>query len=190
MTLNTALGEAEMNDLTEENWVMLKNMPLETLLNLFHMHIRNIWRVDGLYFLGIEEKFGTEAATQIDTNCWKILGKLEAREIKTLLKLKKNDIPSLMLALKNTSWSLYQEQKEVEVTQSKGVYRVVKCRTQQTRISKGLGEFPCKNVRFNYLKSFAEEFNPNIEVKCQICPPSKHAKNVWCQWEFTLKKKE
>ena len=168
---------------------MLNKMSKDALLNLFHMHIRNIWRVDGLYFLGIEEKFGTEAATQIDTDCWKVLGKLEARELKTLLKLEKNDIPSLMFALQNTSWSLYQEQKEIEVSATRGIYRVVKCRTQQTRISKGLGEFPCKNVRFSYLKSFAEEFNPDIKVNCQICPPSKHPENVWCQWEFALKKR-
>jgi hypothetical protein len=179
-----------MSDLTKEDHKMLKNMHQETLLNLFHMHIRNIWRVDGLYFLGVEEKFGTEAATQIDTDCWKILGKMEARELKTLLKLEKNNLPSLMLALRNTSWSLYQEQKEVEVSATRGLYRVVKCRTQQTRLNKGLGEFPCKNVRFSYLKSFAEEFNPKIKVDCQICPPSKHSENVWCQWEFTLKNTE
>jgi hypothetical protein len=189
MTLNTARVKAEMSSLTKEDCEMLKNMPLDTLLNLFHMHIRNIWRVDGLYFLGIEQKFGTEAATQIDTDCWKILGKLEARELKTLLKLEKNDVPSLMLALKHTSWSLSQEQKEIEVSATRGIYRVVKCRTQQTRISKGLGEFPCKNVRFSYLKSFAEEFNPDIQVNCQICPPGKHSPNVWCQWEFALKKR-
>jgi len=179
-----------MSSLTREDCEMLSKMPKDALLNLFHMHIRNIWRVDGLYFLGIEQKFGTEAATQIDTDCWKILGKLEARELKSLLKLEKNDIPSLMYALQNTSWSLYQEQKEIEVSATRGIYRVVKCRTQQARISKGLGEFPCKNVRFSYLKSFAEEFKPNIKVKCQICPPSKHPQNVWCQWEFTSKNKK
>ena len=176
-----------MSDSTKEDHEMLKNLPLETLLSLFHMQIKNIWRVDGLYFLGIEDKFGTQAATQIDTDCWKVLGKLEARELQILLKLEKNDIPSLMFALRNTSWSLYQEQKEVEVSSTKGVYRVVKCRTQQTRLNKSLGEFPCKNVRFSYLKSFAEEINPKIKVNCQICPPDKHPKNIWCQWEFTLK---
>ena len=115
-----------MSSLTKEDSEMLKNMPLDTLLNLFHMHIRNIWRVDGHYFLGIERKFGTEAATQIDTDCWKVLGKLEARELKTLLKLEKNDVPSLMFALQNTSWSLSQEQKEIEVSATRGIYRVVK----------------------------------------------------------------
>jgi len=179
-----------MNGLTKEDYEMLEKTPKGTLLNLFAMHIRNIWRVDGLYFLGIEEKFGTEAATQIDTNCWKILGKLEARELKSLLKIEKNDIRALMYALKNTSWSLYQEEKQTEVSPSKGVYRVTKCRIQETRLSKALGIFPCKNVRFSYLKSFAEEFNPKIEVNCQVAPPSPRPKGVWCEWQFSYKKKE
>jgi len=175
-----------MSGLTREDYEMLSNMPKEKLLELFHMHIRNLWRVDGLYFLGIEERFGTEAATQIDTDCWKILGKLEARELKTLLHIEKNDIPALTYALRNTSWSLYQEEKQVESSPSKGVYRVTKCRVQETRINKALGVFPCKNVRFSYLKAFVEEFNPNIKAKCRLAPPEERPKNVWCQWEFTL----
>jgi hypothetical protein len=161
-------------------------MPNETLLNLFHMHIRNLWRVDGLYFLGIEQKFGTEAATQIDTDCWKLLGKLEARELKNLLHLEKNDIPALMYALRNTSWSLYQEEKQVETSPTKGIYRVTKCRVQEARVAKTLGVFPCKHVRFSYLKAFSQEFNPNIIVSCRVAPPDQRRENVWCEWEFML----
>lgn len=179
-----------MSGLTKEDYEMLDKMSKETLLNLFYMHVKNIWRVDGLYFLGIEEKFGTEAATQIDTNCWEVLGKLEARELKSLLQIRKNDVPSFMYALRNTSWSLFQEEKQEEVSESRGITRVVKCRTQETRIGKELGVFPCKNVRFSFLKSFAEEFNPDIEVRCQAAPPDRRPEGVWCQWEFTLKKRK
>jgi len=179
-----------MSGLTREDYEMLRKTPNETLLSLFFMQIRNIWRVDGLYFQGIEQRFGTDAAAEIDTNCWKVLGKLEARELKNLLRTEKNDIPTFMHALRNTSWSLYQEEKQVETSPSKGVYRVVKCRIQETRVSKDIAVFPCKNVRFSYLKSFAEEFNPNIEVKCQVAPPEVRPKGVWCQWEFSLKKRE
>ena len=196
-----------MSGLTKEDYEMLKKMPNETLLSLLSIHIRNIWRVDGLYFLGIEEKFGTEAATQIDANCWKVLGKLEARELKNLLKIGKTDIPAFMHALskkgaKDESMEKEYliaygqglqseiEEKETEVSPSKGVYRVTKCRIQETRISKELGVFPCKNVRFSYLKSFAEEFNQDIEAKCQVAPPEKRPTGVWCQWEFTLKSKK
>lgn len=168
---------------------MLARMPKEILLDLFSMQIKNIWRVDGLYFLGIEEKFGADPATEIDTNCWKVLGKLEARELKALLKTEKNDVPALLHALRNTSWSLYQEEKQVEESPRKGIYRVTKCKIQEARLDKALGVFPCRNVRFSYLKSFVEEFNPDIEVKCQVAPPADRPKDVWCQWEFSLKPK-
>ena len=51
----------------------------------------------------------------------------------------------------------------------------------------GLDEFECKPVRFGFLKSFAKEFNPNIEVICNVCPPDKHPEDLWCEWEFSLK---
>ena len=177
-----------MSHITGQNRQMLEALPKDKLLDLFFLHIRNLWRVDGLYFLGIEEKFGTEAAAEIDTNCWKIMGKIEARDLKALLEIKQNDVSSLMYALRNTSWALDQNDKEVEVSQARGIFRVVKCRIQLTRTRKGLEVFPCKNVRFTYLKAFAEEFNPNIEVACRICPPGERSPNVWCEWEFRLKK--
>jgi hypothetical protein len=173
---------------TKEDLKMLRVMPKEKLLELLLLHVRNIWRVDGLYFLGIEERFGTEAATEIDAACWKVMGKLEARELKSALDVEKSDVASLIGTLSNTSWALYQTEKESEASANRGVFRVTRCRTQETRIDKGLSEFPCKRVRFDYLKSFASEFNPNMEVMCRICPPDRHTKNIWCEWEFTLRK--
>lgn len=173
---------------TSEDLEMLGNVSKEELLQLLFLHIKNLWRVDGLYFLGIEERFGTEAATGVDADCWKIMGKTEARELKAKLGIAENDVMSLIQALRNTSWALYQTEKESEASAEKGVFRVKRCRVQETRIRKGLGEFPCKRVRFGYLQSFAEEFNPKIEMICKMCPPGPHAENVWCEWEFTLRK--
>jgi hypothetical protein len=171
---------------TEQDVEILSKLPKEKLYELFFLHIKNLWRVDGLYFLGIEEKFGTEAATEIDASCWKLMGKLEARELKTLLGKKEANVPAVIEALKHTSWALYQTAKETEVTEKKGIFRVTDCRTQKTRIEKGLTEFPCKPVRLGFLKSFAETFNPNIKVNCKICPPDKHTEKCWCEWEFTI----
>jgi len=167
---------------------MLQVMPKDKLLDLFFLHVRNLWRVDGLYFLGIEEKFGTKAATEIDVACWRLMAKLEARDLKALLEMKQNDIPAFMYTLRKTSWDLNQKEKEVEVSKQKGVFRVVKCHTQLTRLRKGLEIFPCKQVRVTYLKAFAEEFNPNIEVECHVCPPDKRSPDVWCEWEFKPRK--
>lgn len=167
----------------------MQSLPQEKLVNLFSLQIKNIWRVDGLYFLGIEENFGTDAATEIDRNCWSTLAKMEAIDLKHLLELKSNDLESFMIALRATSWALYQEAKEWEVKSDKAIFRITSCRTQKTRLKKGVGEFPCKKVRYTYLKEFAKAFNPEMEVNCIVCPPDKHPENLWCEWEFVLKPK-
>ena len=170
----------------EQDREMLRNLSKEKLLDLLFLHIRNLWRVDGLYFLGIEKEFGTDAATRIDVECWKSMGKIEAGNLREVLDVKQNDIASFMYLLRNTSWALDQGNKEIEVTKTKGVLRVTDCRTQETRIRKGLGEFPCRQVRHGYLESFAKEFNSDIKVVCRVCPPMKHPKNVWCEWDFSV----
>ncbi len=172
---------------TERDRKMLMEMPREKLLDLFFLHIRNLWRVDGLYFLGIEEKYGPDVANEMDANCLKVMGKIEARELKKLMKHDEGDVVSFMHLLRNTSWSLDQQFKEIEVTQTKGVFRVSECGTQKTRIRKGLGVFPCKQGRLGYLESFAKELNSNIEVTCKVCPPDDRPEDLWCEWEFRVK---
>jgi hypothetical protein len=148
-----------------------------------------MWTIDGLYYLGIEEKSGTEAATEIDRKVWDVMGKIEARKLKEFFDIKGNDIPSMMKALQYSGWALDLEDKEIVVEENRGIIRNVKCRVQNTRISKGLVEFGCKPVRWGFLKAFAKEFNPDIVVNCNVCPPDEHPDDLWCEWEFKMKRK-
>lgn len=151
------------------------------------MHLRDMWAVDGLYYLFIEEKYGTEVATEIDRRVWEVMGKIEARKIKKLFDIKGNHISDVIYALRYSGWSMDLEDKEIEIKDDVGIIRNVKCRVQDTRLKKGLKEFACKPVRFGFLKSFAYEFNPDIEVKCNVCPPDEHPDDLWCEWEFRMK---
>jgi hypothetical protein len=163
------------------------DMPKEKLIDLLFLQMRNLWTVDGLYYIGIEERFGTEEATEIDRNLWAVMGKIEARRLKDSLGIRGNDIPSIIKALRYTSWSLDLENKEIIVGENKAIFRNTDCRVQNTRIKKGLGEFPCKKVRWGYLRSFVSEFNENMTVDCNVCPPDRHTNEKWCEWEFKLK---
>jgi hypothetical protein len=158
----------------------------EQLPPFIFLQLRNLWTVDGLYFLGIEEAYGTEIAMKIDAHVWEVMGKIEARKLKEFLGLKGTDIPSMIEALRYTSWALDLEDKEIIVEKNHAVVRNVRCRVQTTRLGKGFTEFGCKPVRFGFLKAFAKEFNPAIVVKCTVCPPDIHPENLWCEWEFTL----
>ena len=168
---------------------LISKIPKDKIDDFIFMHLRNMWAVDGLYYLGIEEESGTKAATEIDRKVWEVMGKIESRKIKEFFDIKKNDIPSLMKALSYSGWALDLEDKEIIVKSDRAIIRNVKCRVQNTRLKKGLVEFGCKPVRYGFLKSFTKEFNPDIEVKCNVCPPDKHPKDLWCEWEFRIKGK-
>jgi hypothetical protein len=165
----------------------LAKMPMEKLLDFFFLQIRNLWRVDGLYFLGIEKKFGTEAATEIDAGVWETMAQIEAKSLQRMFKVGENpDIPTIIELLRKSSWALDQPFKTIEVSDKQVTLSVDRCRTQEARLGKGLSEFPCKKVRYGYLKNFAKTLNPKVEVNCMICPPGKHPKDLWCKWECTL----
>ncbi|UCF13164.1 MAG: hypothetical protein JSW06_02625 [Thermoplasmatales archaeon] len=173
----------------DEDRKLIEEIPKEKIADFIFLHLRNLWAVDGLYYLGIEETFGIEAATEIDRKVWESMGKIEARRLKNFFNITHNNISSVIEALRLSGWALDLEDKEIVVEKDKAIIRNIKCRVQNTRKKRGLSEFGCKPVRWDFLKSFAKEFNPNIEVECKVCPPDKHPDNLWCEWELKKKKK-
>jgi len=89
---------------------LLNQLPKEKIPEYVFMQLRNLWAVDGLYFLGIEEKDGTDVATSIDAKVWAVMGKIEARKLKEFLGITQTDIPSMMKALQYTTWALDLEE--------------------------------------------------------------------------------
>ena len=159
-------------------------IPKEKISDFIFMHLRDMWAVDGLYYISIEKKYGTKVATEIDCFVWEVMGKIEARKIKKLFNITKTDIPSMMQALQYSGWALDLEDKEIIIEKDKAIVRNISCRVQNTRIEKGLGEFGCKPVRSGFLTAFAKEFNPDIKVNCNVCPPDNHPDDLWCEWIF------
>jgi len=175
-----------MNISRNDDMKMLSSLNEWELIDLLLFNIRNLWRVDGLYFLGIEKKYGTDAAIGIDAECWEYIAKIEARYLKEFFSLDSN-LEGLSKALRLTSWALDHHSKEVEIEGNSLIFRILDCHTQKAREEKGLPVFSCKNVRLNYLKVFVKNFSPNIEVSCSKCPPDEHQDNVWCEWCFTMR---
>jgi len=173
---------------SREDREMLAKMPTEKLIDYFFLQIRNLWRVDGLYFLGIEKRFGTEAATEIDAGVWDSMAVIEAKNLQKTFNAGENpDVPTIMELLGKSSWALDQPFKAVKVNKRGATLVINRCRTQEARLNKALGEFPCKKVRFGYLMNFAKTLNPSVKVTCLTCPPDKHPKELWCKWEFVLR---
>jgi hypothetical protein len=172
---------------SREDRKMLAKTPFDQCLDYFFLQIRNIWRIDGLYFLEIEKEFGTEAATEIDARVWENMAAIEAKSLQRMFKIGENpDVATIVDLLRKSSWALDQPFKTIKIDSKRVTLSVDKCRTQEARMGKGLHEFPCKKVRFRYLKSFAKILNPKATVNCLVCPPDEHSQDLWCLWEFTV----
>jgi hypothetical protein len=115
------------------------------------------------------------------------MAQIEAKSLQKMFQVGENpDIKTIVGLLRKSSWALDQPFKTIEVSGKRATLSIGRCRTQEARLSKGLCEFPCKQVRFGYLKNFAKTLNPKVEVNCIVCPPDKHPKDLWCKWEFKL----
>ena len=167
----------------------LKSLPDEQLHNLFFMYVRNIWSVDGLYFLGIENRNGNEMAVEVDSEVWKIMGTIEMKRFLDVFDVDESrPFDTFVKIIKTTAWWLNIEEKSVEHEPARNrlVLTNHDCRVQNRRLSKGLPEFPCRSVRLGYLESFVRTYNDKIKVKCNICPPEEHPDDLWCEWEFVM----
>lgn len=162
---------------------LFSKMDREQLYAFLNMQIRTIWRVDGLYFLGIEKRHGTDEATAVDADCWRYMGKAEARELKKFLGVDQPDPAQALWVLRHTSWALSHDLKSFGEEPDGGAWFAVDaCRTQLIRLDKGLEPHPCRLVREGYLQAFLAECNPALELVTVSCPPDRTTDEVWCRW--------
>ncbi|HBQ28633.1 hypothetical protein HX99_02790 [Peptococcaceae bacterium SCADC1_2_3] len=166
----------------------LEELSREKMLEIMRMFASNTMTIDGLYFIYLEEKYGLEEATRIDTEVWRQFGPIEAKRIKKTLAINGDDLEALAKILNFQTWvqAIGFEYEIQEVNREKVIFNVTNCRPQRARVKNNRGEFNCKPVGIAYFGEFAKAINPRIKMKCLLCPPDKHPDNLWCSWEFSL----
>jgi len=161
----------------------------DELIELLHDAAVNWLAHDGLWFRAVEDRFGLEAAMELDRKAWEKFTVLEAKRIMKRLGIAEGaGIPALVQALKLRLYAHINVQEMSEVTADRLVFRMRSCRVQESRERQGLAPFPCKSIGTVEYSGFAQTIDPRIETSCLTCPPDQKPENIWCAWEFTLKK--
>ena len=161
----------------------------EELIGLLRDAAVNWLAHDGLWFRAVEDKFGLDAAMELDGKAWEKFTVLEARRIMKRLGLPEGGgIPALAQALKLRLYAHINVQETSEATDDRLVFRMVNCRVQEARGRQGLAPFPCKPIGIIEYSGFARTIDPRIETRCLTCPPDPRSEGAWCVWEFRLER--
>lgn len=165
-----------------------KDLSKEELLEFLKDASKNWLAHDGLWFREVEDKYGIEAAMELDRKAWEKFTVIEAKRIMQRLRIKPGGgIPALKQALKFRLYAHINVQEIIEEDDTRCVFRMNRCRVQEARKRRGLPDFPCKSVGIAEYSGFARTIDPRIQTKCLVCPPDPHPPDVFCAWEFVLR---
>jgi hypothetical protein len=163
----------------------LNDLSREELIALLDVHAKNWLAHDGCWFLAAEEKYGLEAAIELDERSWERFSPAEARRIMGAFRIPENGgLEALARALQFRLYACVNEQAMVWEDGALR-YEMVECRVQRARRRKGLPDFPCKSVGIIEYSRFAEAIDPRIRTECLACPPDPVG-DRFCSWLFTL----
>ena len=163
----------------------LSELSKEQLVELVKLLAGNSTTIDGLWFTQVEDKFGIDAAIDIDMQVWRRYAPIEAKRIKERMGIKEGGLDGFSRALKFSAWvSADGFDATIKKDKDNVVFTVTGCRPQAARIRSGRNEFPCKPVGIEFFKEFVKTFGTDIKVRCLVCPPDEHPDGIWCSWEF------
>jgi len=164
----------------------LKALSREELIKLLTVYAKNWLAHDGCWFLVMEEKFGLDAAMELDAKTWEKFAVAEAKRIVKEFEIPKDGgLQSLEKAFRYRLYSVINEQEIEWINENTMRFKMLECRVQKLRRRKNLPDFPCKSVGEVEFRQFAKTVDPRIKTKCIPCPPDE-VKNFYCGWEFTI----
>jgi hypothetical protein len=166
----------------------LQKLTKKALADLLEDAAKNWLAHDGLWFQGVENNFGIDAAIACDITAWSQFTVVEAQRIMERHRIPPNGgIPALTKALQYRLYAYINIQEIVEISETRCVFRMSNCRVQAARVRKNLPDFPCKSVGIVEYSNFAKTIDSRIQTRCIACPPDPHPPDYWCAWEFQLR---
>jgi hypothetical protein len=133
---------------------------------------RSYIAIDGLWFLKIEEKYGFEAALEIDREVWKAFPKIQSRLLKSMTGLDSGldallECYTTRLALENFTLHTEKSADGVRVIIEKCPWHEILVKSGREKLSGRIGDVICQTE----CETWAGEFGKDIKFKSdgRIC---------------------
>jgi hypothetical protein len=155
----------------------------EQVAEYFH---RSYQAVDGLWFMKVEEKYGFDIALNIDKEVWKVMPKIQARMIKSMLKIGAGEAAlrkslETKLALEGFKFKVEQGENGFKLRVSDCPWHNLIVKSEREKFSEKVGTAIC-GVEYSV---WASEFDENVQFRlsAQKCKGSET-----CVLEFKKRK--
>ncbi|MHC1570599.1 MAG: DUF6125 family protein [Methermicoccaceae archaeon] len=127
---------------------------------------------DGLWFMKVEERYGFDAALEVDNEVWKVLPKLQARTLKSMLGAHRGKDALLTcltakLSLEGFEFEVEEHTRGFRITISRCPWHSLMVKSGREGLSKEVGTLICNTEHKVWASEFDEEVR--FELKSQIC---------------------
>ena len=152
----------------------LESLTDSQVAEYFH---RSYKAVDGLWFMKVEEEYGFKVALEIDKEVWKVMPKIQARMIKSMLGKGDGEVTLLeslnaKLSLEGFKFKVEQDEKGFRIIISDCPWHNLMVKSGREKHSGAVGTTIC-NVEYSV---WISEFDENMQLtfRTQKCQGSKH----------------
>jgi hypothetical protein len=158
----------------------MKELTYKQIAAYFH---RSYAAADGLWFMKVEEKCGFETALEIDDQVWKVLPKIQARMLKSMLLLDEGmeglgEGIEARLALEGFEFEAEKENSGLKFFIKRCPWHELMVKSGREHLSEKVSSLICREENSVWASEFGDI---NFELDEQICKGSKR-----CVWSFGL----
>ncbi len=148
---------------------------------------RTYYTIDGLWFLAVEEKYGFDAAFELNQVVWKKAGPIIGKRLLKNLNTKGKPSLQALTELLFADPLIHVHRPEViELTDLKVVFRFIECPIQVARIRDGKGVYNGIPGCTLLLQAYAKLVDPRITTRCNVCAPNPDSPEYWCEWVYEI----
>ncbi|VVB65080.1 L-2-amino-thiazoline-4-carboxylic acid hydrolase [uncultured archaeon] len=158
----------------------MKKLTDKQIAAYFH---RSYAAADGLWFMKVEEKYGFDTALEIDDQVWKVLPKIQARMLKSMLLLDEGleglcEGIETRLALEGFEFEAEKDNDGLKVFIKRCPWHELMVKSGRENLSEKVSSLICREENSVWASEFGDI---NFELDEQICRGSKR-----CMLRFDL----
>jgi len=151
---------------------------------------RSYTAADGLWFMMAEEKYGFEAALLLDEAVWKVLPKIQARTIKSMMKLGcglegLQEAIAARLGLEGFEYEMKGQENGFQVIVKRCPWHDMMTRSDRLELSERVSDLICRVENSVWSMEFSEKDADFGEISFQrsdrICKGSSRCTLLFCR---------